>query len=1088
MNDSKARLGSDTEAELVAPPCALEPVHIPGAIQPHGALLGVRSDGHITHASENLPAFLGRSTQDVLGRPLEEAIGEPAARMLLGIVPLGNSTAGEVHFLRGPNGGSLRLQAHRSGSRICIDIEPARSEAWQKPPVTIAQSVLETFKHAVTCDRLCELAVCGLKAVTGYNRVMAYRFGEDGHGEVIAEACDEGLDAYLGLRYPAADIPPQARAHYLRQRVGMIGDSDYEPVALQVWQNQADFAPLDLTHSALRSVALIHRKYMRNMKTAASLTIGLAHRQALWGMLVCHHEAPRVAGAELRAVADIIGQVVSLLIGSLGEAEAISGRLVRMTSLRALVDKLAMPGPLVEAFAAAETELLDVVQADGAAVRLSGELRYIGRTPSPKAVYHAFSVLQSNARGDILAVDNVGLQFTELTSCTSDGSGALLMPLAQGSDDAVIWFRPELVQTVEWGGNPTEHATLDPITGQLSPRASFSAWKETVRGRSAPWTEAQQAIVRELRVSVEAVIAQRTKVELAELRLQREQEQRVQNIRFKAALENMGDGLAMFDANEKLVVCNAQFGRIYGLPSYLQDVGAMHRDMVAFQVSKELWPDSSGDQASIEKLLALDSLSRNSNSRRIEKLADGRLIDVTWQPLEGGGWVSTHEDVTDRQRHEAKISFMAHHDLLTGLANRAFFAEKIEDAIARVKRYAEPFAVLVLDLDRFKNVNDTLGHPAGDRLLQEVAQRLKSALRETDVLTRLGGDEFAIIQSDEKNPREGAARLAARVVELISLPYNINGNVVSVGASVGISLAPVDANESTDLLKMADLALYQAKGEGRGCFRFFSREMLVETENRRKLEVDLRRAITDGEFELVYQAIINVETRSPDGFEALIRWNHPERGLIMPGDFIPIAEETGLISQIGEWVLNQACQDAVRWPAWTKLAVNLSPVQLSQSDLVNVVFRALAKSGFAAQRLELEITETALLKGGADYVTIIRELKALGVAIALDDFGTGYSSLSYATMFPIDKIKIDRSFILNLTKRSECAAIVVAVLALGRAIGAETVAEGVETEEQFAILKASGANLVQGYLFGRPCRASELSCPEAQSQLRDNVA
>lgn len=439
-----------------------------------------------------------------------------------------------------------------------------------------------------------------------------------------------------------------------------------------------------------------------------------------------------------------------------------------------------------------------------------------------------------------------------------------------------------------------------------------------------------------------------------------------------------------------------------------------------------------------------------------------------------------HMEMIEAERRDAQsradrhIRFLAHHDALTGLPNRAFFAEKLDQAVAGLRDYGDPFAVFMLDLDKFKNVNDTLGHPAGDQLLRETAQRLKSSLRDLDVLARIGGDEFAIIQPLGQNLHQSAAALGARIVHMMSDPYDIDGNIITAGTSIGIALAPADAGACTDLLKMADLALYAAKSSGRNSFRFFDVAMLEGVEQRRQMEKELRVAISNGELELHYQPLIDVKTRRPAGFEALVRWHSPGRGVVMPDHFIPLAEETGLIVPLGAWVLRQACKDAANWPSHIKVAVNLSPVQLMHPDFLQTVVGALVESSLPSKRLELEITETALFKNDVDCLKLIRRLKQLGVSIAIDDFGTGYSSLSYLTTFPFDKIKIDRSFTSNLTTRTDCAAIVSAVLALGRSLNTETVAEGVESEQQFSILRASGVTLVQGYLFGRPCPVSDL--------------
>ncbi len=374
----------------------------------------------------------------------------------------------------------------------------------------------------------------------------------------------------------------------------------------------------------------------------------------------------------------------------------------------------------------------------------------------------------------------------------------------------------------------------------------------------------------------------------------------------------------------------------------------------------------------------------------------------------------------------------------------------------------------------FKAVNDSLGHPVGDALLKAVAQRLRRLMRETDTVGRLGGDEFAIIQIGESNQKEAAIGLANRLLETIGAPYEIDGHEINVGISIGIALAPFDGEDADILLKNADLALYRAKSEGRKDFRFFEADMDTKIRLRRALEVDLRNAIARNEFEVYYQTVIDVSTQNTCGAEALIRWHHPQRGLIAPDTFIPLAEEIGLIVPLGEWILRNACADAVNWPADIKLAVNLSPIQFRNGNLVEIVTDALAVSGLSPQRLELEITESVLLQKDAGNVAVLHQLKNLGVGIVLDDFGTGYSSLGYLRMFPFDKIKIDRSFVAEMPNRADCAAIVAAITGLGRSLDIQTTAEGVETEEQFSLLCAAGCTQAQGYLFSRPQPLSAL--------------
>jgi diguanylate cyclase (GGDEF)-like protein len=434
--------------------------------------------------------------------------------------------------------------------------------------------------------------------------------------------------------------------------------------------------------------------------------------------------------------------------------------------------------------------------------------------------------------------------------------------------------------------------------------------------------------------------------------------------------------------------------------------------------------------------------------------------------MQDGGWVAVHEDITERRRAEAKIAHLARHDMLTNLPNRVLFREHLENAFDRIQP-GRGFAVHCLDLDHFKTVNDTLGHPIGDELLKLVAIRLIEAVAKTDFIARIGGDEFAVVQTNVSRP-EQCSQLASRIVEQVSRPYDIDGRHIVIGASIGIAVAPSDGVNPDLLLKNADMALYLAKGDGRGTHRFFEREMDKRLQLRRALELDLRKAIANGEFEVYYQPILYLQTGKVSGFEALVRWNHPERGMIPPLDFIPLAEETGLILPLGEWVLRTACAHAAKWPQAIAVAVNLSAMQFKGRNLVQLTLNALAASGLPASRLELEITESVLLQDETHVLGLLHQLREIGVRISMDDFGTGYSSLAYLRNFPFDKIKIDRSFVRDMLVRKDCQAIVRAVVGLARSLGITTIIEGIETKEQLAGAKADGCDEGQGYLFAKP--------------------
>ncbi len=550
----------------------------------------------------------------------------------------------------------------------------------------------------------------------------------------------------------------------------------------------------------------------------------------------------------------------------------------------------------------------------------------------------------------------------------------------------------------------------------------------------------------------------------------RESELEAQNVRFDAALTNMPHGLCMFDRNERLIVCNERYTEMYGLAPGQTKPGVTLRSILEARVAAGHSPQDA--RAYIEDRLA--EVRRREAYYAENSMRDGRTFAVNHRPMAGGGWVAIHQDITAQKRAESQITYMARDDGLTGLANRAVLLEKLEDAAARLRRHGSRFTVFMLDLDLFKTVNDSLGHPVGDELLKVVAGRLSACLRETDTVARLGGDEFAILATVDDDQQTAAVATANRLLAAVAAPYELDGHHLNIGTSIGIALAPTHGTDVEQLVKNADLALYKAKSEGRDAYRFFEDAMGVEARTRRAHQVELRNALANEELELHYQSIVDIKTREMASIEALVRWRHPQRGMISPADFIPLAEETGLINPLGDWVLRKACKDAALWPSPIKVSVNLSAVQFRKACPIDNFREVLSESGLPPERLELEITESVLLQGNVENVETLHKLRLMGISIVLDDFGTGYSSLSYLRMFPFDKIKIDRSFVHELAKSEDCAAIVSAVAGLGRSLRIGTVAEGIETEDQLLLVRAAGCTHAQGYLFGRPCPAAEL--------------
>jgi diguanylate cyclase (GGDEF)-like protein len=549
----------------------------------------------------------------------------------------------------------------------------------------------------------------------------------------------------------------------------------------------------------------------------------------------------------------------------------------------------------------------------------------------------------------------------------------------------------------------------------------------------------------------------------------RDAELRRQNALFDAALNNMSQGLGTFDAGHRLIVCNRRFAELFRLPAGAAVPGAHAAGLL------ELAGASGGfGRAATQAVWAehLELAARARAATFVREDEEGRSLSVSQQPMEGGGWVATYEAVTEGRRAEARIRHLANHDALTGLPNRRRFNERLREALAAPGRGG--VAVLLLDLDHFKNVNDTLGHQAGDALLRSAAARIRACTREGDLVARLGGDEFAVLMQGDAGRRERAEALAGRIASALAEPFAIDRYRASVAASIGVATAAGPGASADAMLRHADVALYRAKAAGRGTHRVFEESMAAELRAKLELEADLREALDRDQLELHYQPLFDLRRGRLSGFEALLRWRHPARGMVSPAEFIPLAEETGLIVPIGRWVLRRACAEAAAFPDDAKVAVNISPVQFAGDDLPALVRGALAESGLPADRLELEITESVLLHDSDAVVATLHRLRDLGLRVALDDFGTKYSSLSYLRSFPFDKIKIDQSFVRDMAERHDCLAIVRSVARLATQLGMTATAEGVEDGAHLEQVREAGCTEAQGYLFGRPLPAAAL--------------
>jgi diguanylate cyclase (GGDEF)-like protein len=927
--------------------CDREPIHMPSAIQPDGVLIAARlSDLRIAYVSENSSELLGLSPAAVLGQTLTELLGEEQMAAVDAMLKKEQYTSTNILTFSLPSrqGAAFDAIIHQANGLLCIELEPASGETRWDQLSGEMQNIMASLRRQGTLQQLFDASARQVRNLTGYDRVMIYRFNPDGHGQVVAEQAAEGMEPFLGLRYPAGDIPIQARKLYLLQRLRVISTVSYQPVRVLAHPalagEGASEIPLDMSYCGLRSISPVHLEYLRNMGVGATLTISLIHEHRLWGLVACHHREAKRPSPAVRALADLLGQLISLLLGVIGSAEEYAERL----EVQALIDSLGAAfessGPLADAMVEHGDKLLRCVGADGAFVRLGGQVRLVGDTPSIEDATALMSALQPSLVEGVGWCDEIGAVHPQFAHLTREASGALMVPLMNEPNDGILWFRGEVAQTVRWGGNPHETEKPSIEAGRISPRKSFVAWEEIHRGRSLPWRSSE----------LEA-------------------------------------------------------------------------------------------------------------ARSLKRVITGALL----------------------HRAESELAVLSRYDPLTGLPNRRVLLERIT---AWQRESAQlPAALLFLDVDNFKTVNDSLGHGVGDQLLTQVSHRIKDCAEEcaedsagdAHLVARLGGDEFVIFCPHTTVAE--AQRLGEAIVMSFAMPFVLDGKPFRTTTSVGI--APVSGPQSTavtDPLRAADAAMYVSKQRGGNQATVYEDPQHDQLLRQLQLEQGLFQALENSELELHYQPQFSLATRQLIGFEALLRWNHPARGCVMPGEFVPMAERLGLITSIGEWVMRDALRQLKDWrqrfQAGLTMSVNVSVRQVVGDEFPEFVRQCLSQAGVPSSALCIEVTESILMRDQA--VVHLDRVRAMGVRISIDDFGTGYSSLAYLQSLPIDEVKLDKSFLRGVGEDARKTALMGAIVHMAHILNLSVIAEGVESSEEWDSLFGIGCDGAQGYFLSRPASREQL--------------
>jgi diguanylate cyclase (GGDEF)-like protein len=928
--------------------CDKEPIHIPGLIQPYGVLIVARrEDMRVMYASVNTESATGRPVGSILGKPLVDCLGPAVYEKIVYRNEAGQVIAKPLRSicLSSNNGQRQYFTVRHLKDLVYVEIEPEVEDSEAAHLPIQARTAIDAVRSVSSLKELLSAAAYELRSLTGYDRVMVYRFDKDWHGHVVAEDLVDDLEPYLDLHFPESDIPSQARRLYTLQRIRVLADANCRPVPvlsdLEMACGGTDPIQLDMTFCGLRSVSPVHMEYVRNMKVGATLTLSLLTDDRLWGLLVCHHRESRLPSPALRSSCDLISQIISFLIRQYIEQEASCDRSRKELAITEIAASLNLFGSVTDGLVAAEEQVLSLVGAGGALLSFGGKIACIGETPPLDDAVELKARLRELDNGKVFAHDSLPTLMADFGQLRQTACGILHMSILRSPGEGILWCRPEVETVMKWGGNPDKPSGFNTETGRISPRKSFETWKTCVALHSLPWQDLDLEMVRNLKRTI---------------------------------------------STHLLTLAERAFDR-----------------------------------------------SRAPSSSLIQ------------------------------------------------LPNRRHFQEKLR--VWAERKDLHPAAVILINLDRFKLVNEAFGRSVGDDLILQVSGRLSEFAKADVLIAGLGGDEFGALCMGMTAP--AVEETAQSIRSALSIPFQVIGHAFYMTASLGVAHTSHGAEEN--LLDAADTAMHFAKRSGRNQSVAFDKLLQITAVNNLEMEQDLYRAIEKGEFKLVYQPIVDLPQAGLYGFEALIRWHHPVKGTIPPLDFIPIAEETGLIVPIGRWVLRESVKTIKCWTDLfhlpMKIHVNVSAPQLISTDFVNYVIDLLREFDFDSASLSIEVTESVLLREAA--VESLRELRAHGIGVSLDDFGIGHSSLAYLQRLPVNLVKIDQRFVRDVAFDPKSREFLTALVKLIQTLDLELIAEGIETEEQNAAIQEAGCVRAQGYLFSKP--ADEPAVKEMLSAYSNTV-